>query len=421
MRRLQLRGLAVKTFCTLQNRNYRLFWSGQVFSLSGNWMQVTAESWLVYRVTGSAAVLGIVGFISLLPVIPISFFGSALIDRFPRRNLVLCTQAALAGTALAWAVLAWRGNVQLWELIALSFVEGAIGSIDLPARQAFLSDMVGRDALPNCIALNTLLFNLGRIVGPLLAGWVIARTGEGTCFVLNGVSFVPLMLGLVLMRNLRRDETTGGKNGSGSVGHGLLYLRRNPTLIWLIALMAVSSLFLLSYLLLLPVVAKDVLAAGPEGLGMLMTSVGVGATLGSLWLANVGEDRQRRWLIVVLYLLPASIFLFSTARSLAVAMAIGVVVGANTTWMQTTFNTLVQLQVRDDMRGRTMSTYLAVQIGMQRVGAMGAGVLAEFVGVPMALQAGAVASLVCTSIALRLRPSLFRGQPPTRNDTVVAK
>src|SRR5262249_13173095 len=255
-------------------------------------MQSTGESWLIYRVTGSPAALGIVGFVALLPVVPISFFGSGLIDRLPRRRLVLITQAALACTALAWAVVAWAGAAQLWPLIALSFVEGAIASIDLPARQAFLPEMVGREALPNCIALNTFLFNLARIVGPFLAGLVIARAGEGTCFFLNSVSFVPLMLGLALMRNLRRDEGSEDQPRSGNVFQGVRYLRRSPTLLWLLALMAVSSLFLLSYILMLPVVAKDVLAAGPQGLGLLMTSVGVGATLGSLWLANLDGTRQ---------------------------------------------------------------------------------------------------------------------------------
>jgi hypothetical protein len=229
------------------------------------------------------------------------------------------------------------------------------------------------------------------------------------------------MLGLALMRNLRRDETGGGQPRSGNVFQGVQYLRKSPTLLWLLALMAVSSLFLLSYLLMLPVVAKDVLAAGPQGLGMLMTSVGIGATLGSLWLANLDGARQRRWLVVALYLLPASIFAFTTARSLAVAMAIAVVVGANTTWMQTTFNTLVQLHVRDDMRGRTMSVYLALQAGMQRVGAMGAGALAEFVGVPTALQVGAGASLLCTTVALRLRPPILQGQPPMETISASAK
>jgi predicted MFS family arabinose efflux permease len=273
--------------------------------------------------------------------------------------------------------------------------------------------MVGLADLPNTIAINQFLTNVGRIVGPAAAGLLIAGVGEGFCFLLNGVSFLPVIASLFMMRNLylmkERDKTAR----TGSVVHGLAYLSRSPALIWLLALMALSHLFLLPYLTLLPAIVKEVVKAGPEGLGILGTSLGVGAMLGSLWLTNVEALKQQRLLVLSLYLLPAGILVFATSSNLFVAVAIALIVGSSTTWMQTIFNTLVQLLVRDDMRGRTMSIYLLLQAGTLRGGAMGAGFLGDLIGgVPLALQGFAVASLICTTIALRLRPIALMGGMP---------
>jgi MFS family permease len=402
-----------RTFQALRHRNYRMFLIGQAFNLTGNWMQLVAEGWLIYRVTGSSFTLGAISFVALLPAVPISFVGSALIDRISKRKLIIATQIALALNSVAWAFLAWSGHAQVWSLLVLTFVEGAIASIDLPARQAFLPEMVGLDDLPNTIALNQSLTNIGRIVGPLAAGLLIARFGEGICFLLNGLSPIPLIASLFVMRNLYQIKDRAKSAKTGNVVHALIYLSRSPALIWLLVLMALSHLFLLPYLTLLPAIAKDVLKAGPEGLGLLGTSVGIGATLGSLWLANIDAPKQQRLLVLSLYLLPVSVIVLSTSSNLIVAVAIALIVGSSTTWMQTIFNTLVQLLVRDDMRGRTMSMYLLLQAGTLRGGAMGAGFFGELVGsVPLALQGFAVASLICTSIALRLRPvTLTDGMP----------
>jgi MFS family permease len=397
-----------RTFAALRHRNYRMFLIGQSVSLAGNWMQLVAESWLIYRITGSSFALGAISFVALLPAVPISFAGSALIDRVSKRKVVIVSQAALAVNALLWAALAWSGQGQLWELLFLTFLEGAIASIDLPARQAFLPEMVGIDDLPNTIAINQFLTNVGRIVGPGIAGLIIAAVGEGACFVINGLSFVPVIASLMLMRNLLVMRERADKARTGSVVHGVEYLARSPVLIWLLVMMAVSHLFLLPYFTLMPAIADSVLKSGPEALGLLGTAVGIGAMLGSLYLTNVEALKQQRLLVLSLYLLPASIIALTTSSTLVVAMAIALIVGSTTTWMQTIFNTLVQLYVRDDMRGRTMSIYLLLQAGTLRGGAMGAGLLGEFVGIPVALKAAAVASAICTTIALRMRPTPLR-------------
>jgi MFS family permease len=385
---------------------------GQAANLSGNWMQTVGQGWLVYRLTGSPVALGAFSFASLLPVVPISIFGSALIDRFPKRRLVLVTQFALLINALAWALLASSNHIQMWQILALSFFEGAVGSIDLPARQALLPELVGREDLSNSIALNQMLFQASRIVGPALAGVVIAGYSESMCFLLNAASFVPFILGLVSMRSLYRDAGSDVKVRKGSGIQGLRYLLANSNLAWLLVLMAVSSFLLLPYVTLLPVFAKDVLKAGPQGLGLLTTSVGIGATIGSLWLAGMDGSKRRLWLVVSLYLLPLSVVLFTTAHSLAFAMVIALFIGLNTTWMQTIFNTLVQLYVRDDMRGRTMSTYIALSVGTQRVGGLGAGFVGEFVGIPTALRLATLVSLAVTTGVLLRRPT-FMQPPPT--------
>lgn len=400
------------SFQTLRHRNYRLFFLGQVFSLTGNSMELVAETWLVYRLTGSPLALGLVGFIALVPVVPISLFGAALIDRVSKRKLLLATQSALVATYLVLAGLTWSGQVQVWHIVLIQFVAGGLASIDLPARQAFLPEMVAKSDLPNSIALNTLLYNCGRVVGPALAGLIIASVGEAGCFFLNSVSFLPLLLGLTLMRDLRTIEPRGSMSLAGKVVQGFGYMLRNATLVWLLALMSVSTLLLLSYSTMMPVFAKDVLLAGPQGLGLLMTGVGSGAVLGSLWLTRLEAKDQQRWLMVSLYLLPISVIAFLGARGLALAFAIVLVVGAATTWMQTIFNTLVQLHVRDDMRGRTMSMYLSLLAGMQRIGGLQAGLLAEFVGVPVALAAGAAASILCTTVAFWRKPKGLLSRSP---------
>jgi MFS family permease len=411
-----------RTFQALRHRNYRMYMLGQTFNLTGNWMQLVAEGWLIYRVTGSSFALGAISFVALLPAVPVSFVGSALIDRVSRRKLVIVTQTALGLNSFAWAFLAWSGHAQIRSLLLLTFLEGAIASIDLPARQAFLPEMVGIEDLPNSIALNQSLTNIGRIVGPGVAGLLIASFGEGVCFLLNGLSPILLIASLFTMRNLFQITGREKSGKTGNVVHGLLYLSRSPALIWLIALMSLSHLFLLPYLTLMPAIAKDVLKAGPEVLGILGTSVGIGAMLGSLWLTNVEALKQRRLLVLSLYLLPAGMVVFASSSNLIVAIAVALIVGLSTTWMQTIFNMLVQLRVRDDMRGRTMSIYLLFQAGTLRGGAMGAGFLGDLIGsVPLALQGIAVVSLICTTIALRLRPVALTDEMPRQIVTAATK
>jgi MFS family permease len=404
------------TFQSLRHPNYRLFWGGQIFSLTGNWIQGIAEGYLIYQVTGSAFALGVIGFVSLLPVVPISIAGSALIDRFSKRRLLFLTQAALALNALAWAFVAGRSDVQLWQLVALSFFEGAVASLDLPTRQAFLPELVGHADLPNCIALNTFLYNCARMVGPLLAGALIARFSASVCFAVNAATFLPFMVGLAAMHQLYRpapESYVPSRPGSPRVGvlRGLDYIRRTPVLLWLIVLMSVSHLLLLPYLTLLPVIATKVLFAGPIGLGLLGTSVGVGALLGSLWLANLKPRSLPAWLVRALYTLAIGVGVLVAQHLVVFAVAVAVVIGISTTLMQTIFNTLVQLHVRDDMRGRTMSVHLMLQVGMGRVGALGAGLLTDVVSIRLALASAAALSLLVTSGALRFRPAELRDDP----------
>jgi MFS family permease len=404
------------TFHSLRHPNYRLFWGGQLFSLTGNWIQGLAEGYLIYQVTGSAFALGVIGFVSLLPVVPISIAGSALIDRFSKRRLLFLTQIALALNALGWAFVAGRSDVQLWQLVALSFFEGAVASLDLPTRQAFLPELVGHADLPNCIALNTFLFNGARMVGPILAGVLIARFGASLCFAINAATFLPFLVGLAAMRQLYRPAPGAyvpSRPGSPSVGvlRGLDYVRRTPVLLWLIALMSVSHLLLLPYLTLLPAIATKVLFSGPIGLGLLGTSVGLGALLGSLWLANLQPASLPAWLIRALYALALGIVVLVAQHLVALAMVVAIVIGVSTTLMQTIFNTLVQLHVRDDMRGRTLSVHLMLQVGMGRVGALGAGLLTDIVSIRLALASAAALSLLVTTGALRFQPAELRGDP----------
>lgn len=373
------------TFRALRHPNFRIFWLGQVFSLTGNWMQVVGQNWLVYRLTGSTLMLGAVGFVALIPVLPISLLGGVIIDRTSKRWLLFLTQSALIMCALALALLTWSGRVQVWHVIVVSFLMGAIGSVDLPARQTFVVDLVGRDDLMNAIALTTSIFNVARVVGPALAGLLVAWQGEASCFFLNALSFMPFIVGLPFMRLPVPAAPTDEPSLTGGLVQGFKYLLGQPVILALMSMMVVSSFTVLPYLTLMPAFAQDVLDVGPQGLGFLMAAVGIGAIAGALFVANLDAGRSRSFLTVGALLLPLSVIAFCLSRRFLLALIVLVIVGTGTTWVQSMLNTLVQLNLQDDMRGRIMSLYLLLYVGMQRAGGLQIGYVAELVGVSLSL------------------------------------
>ena len=273
-------------FRALRHRNFQIFFGGQLVSLSGTWVQTLAQSWLVYRLTHSAVLLGAVGFATQIPVLFLGPVAGIFADRHQRRSIVIGTQIAMMIQALIMAALTLTGRITVWEIFALALLLGVCNAFDIPARQSFLVEMVGNEDLMNAIALNSLIFNAARIVGPAVAGILVTMLGEGVCFLINGISFSAVIVGLLMMRMPARET---GRHSGGRLSQllqGVRYVHGTPAIRLLLGLLGWVSLLSMSYMMLMPIFADRVLGAGAHGLGMLMTSAGLGALIGALWLAR---------------------------------------------------------------------------------------------------------------------------------------
>jgi MFS family permease len=382
-----------RTFRALRHRNFRLYWSGQVVSLIGSWMQIVAQGWLVYQLTDSPLMLGLVNFVGLVPVVPISLLSGVISDWLPRRNLILVTELVLMLQALAMALLTLLGVIQAWQVVVLSFVQGAAAALEQPARLAFVVDTVGKEDLTNAVALNSSAYNVARIIGPAIAGVLVAWVGEAGCFYINGLSYGAVILALLAIRLPRQARPKERLQVAGSLMSGLKYTWNTKTIRSLMIIVAISSFFTLPYIALMPAFAKDVLGAGPQGLGFLMTAVGLGAIGGALLVANIQAGRRGKWLMVGNVMGPAFLVLFCLSHSFLLSLGVVVLVGASNAVRQTLANSLIQLTAADEYHGRVMSVFNLLFNGMSRAGAMGVGAVAEFTGTPLALGASAVLSL----------------------------
>ena len=406
------------TFRALRHRNYRLWFFGQGVSLIGTWMQTMAQQVLVYRLTGSAAALGVISAIGLIPLVPLALWGGSIADRAPKRTIILIAQAVMMIQAFVLAGLAWTGAVQVWQVYALAFVLAAAQAVDLPARQAFTVELVeGKEDLTNAIGLNSAMFNGARALGPALAGTLVATVGEGPAFLLNALSFGAVIISLLLMRGL--PAPAGLRRSASVTGHmaeGLRFIVHQRMILVLISLVAVSAFLSMPYSTLMPVFAGKVLqtSAQPvvaflcEGahpvmrcrapqalpLGLLLTTVGVGALVGALAVASLPERARRgRWLTAGNLAFPALLLAFSSSRSFVVSLALLFGVGISFVMQNALANTLLQIITPDAVRGRVMSIYTLTFQASMRLGGLQAGLVADSIGASLAVSLGAVVSL----------------------------
>jgi MFS family permease len=375
--------LAMRAF---HYRNYRLYFMGQGISLIGNWMQRLAMSWLVYSITGSAFYLGAIDFLSQLPILVLSPFGGVLADRLDRRKVLIVLQILAMVQAGTIAVLTLLQAVQIWHLVALGIFLGFINAFDAPTRQSFTVKIVDKkEDLGNAIALNSAMFNGARLIGPSIAGVLIAAVGEGICFLLNSVSYLAVIASLLLIK-IAPDDTGGNKKNAAVFGHlkeGLKYSwNLFPVRIFL-TMCAFISLTTVSYVILMPVFAKNVLMGGPRTLGFLMGSTGVGALCGALFLASRKNVRG------LLKIIPKAMILFGTgligmscARQVWLAMIFLMFSGFGMMVMFASSNTLLQTIIDDDKRGRVMSLYSMSFMGMMPFGSLISGSVASRIGAP---------------------------------------
>jgi MFS family permease len=390
----------------LQHRNFQLFFSGQLISLIGTWMQSVAQAWLVYRLTKSALLLGSVGFASQIPVFLLAPFGGIAADRTNRQKLVIVTQTAamiLAGI-LAWLTL--TGRVQVWHIFILAALLGVVNAFDIPGRQSFLVDMVGKPDLMNAIALNSSMFNGARVIGPAIAGILVAKIGEGWCFAANSLSYVAVIVGLLLM-NVHSPRRDTGHSPIEDMIEGFRWVNQTRIIRALLLLIGLVSLVAMPYTVLMPVFADKILHGGARGLGILMGATGVGALFGALTLAaKTGVKGLGRWVAITCASLGVSLILFSFSRSLWLSVALLLPVGYSMMLQMACSNTLIQTMVPDNLRGRVMSVYSMMFMGMAPFGAFFGGALAHRVGAPITVGIGGVACVIAASFFWRALPDL---------------
>jgi MFS family permease len=405
-----------RTLRALRHRNYRIFFAGQLISLIGTWMQSVAQSWLVYRLatehpSGSqtpAALLGLVGFFGQIPVFLLAAVGGIAADRFSRRRVIVATQFASMLLAFILAGLQFAGSAQIWHVLLLAALLGIVNAFDIPARQAFVVDLVGKGDIVNAVALNSTMFNGARVIGPAVAGLLVAAIGEQWCFLLNGLSYIAVIISLLKMDVHRHLSVTLPGSPAGSVLEGFTYAWQTRPVRALLFLLGLMSLLGVPYIVLLPILTSErFLNGGASGYGILMCAAGVGATLGAVSLAmREGIRGLGRWVMAAACGFGVGLIVFSFSRSFWLSAALLVPVGYCMMVTMAAANTLVQSLVPDHLRGRVMAVYSMMFMGMAPFGALLAGVLAERLDVPGTIALGGVACIAGSLVFGWRLPSL---------------
>jgi MFS family permease len=383
----------------LGHRNYRLFFSGQSVSLVGTWLTRVATSWLVYRLSGSALLLGVVGFCGQLPAFLLAPFAGVLVDRWNRHRVLVVTQVLAMLQSFALAVLALTGAITVWHVTVLSVVQGLINAFDMPARQAFVVELVeDRAALPNAIALNSSMFNAARLLGPSVAGGLIAWVGEGGCFLIDGFSYLAVIASLLAMRLTRRVREEPRKHMREELREGFAYAFHFPPIRTVLLLLAVVSLMGMPYTVLMPVMASEVLKGGPNTLGFLMAASGLGALGGAGFLASRRTVRGfGRVIVRTAVLFGAGLVAFALSRHVVLSLLALAVTGYGMMVTMAASNTVLQTIVEERMRGRLMSFYAMAFLGTAPFGSLLAGALAARIGAPATIAVGGGVCLVAAA------------------------
>jgi MFS family permease len=396
------------TFVAMRHRNFQLYFGGQLISNIGTWMQIIAQGWVVYQIGHSELTLGLVAFASAIPILIISPWAGVIVDRMSRRKLLMMTQSGAMLLAFVLAALAFANVVQEWHVIVLAALLGVVNAFDAPARQAFVPEMVGKKDLPNAIALTSIMFNIARVIGPAIAGLMLAAVGAAWCFTFNGISFFAVLIGLWLMKlpPLRRIQHTTSP-WQQLVG-GIQYAANNREISALILLSLVFSIFGISYATVLPAFVQNNLRQGAMAFGWVNTATGFGAVTGAFLLANhkLSNGRRGLWLVLTNIVFPLLLiaFSFTTSYPLSLFLAYGLGVGFMVQF--TTINTLLQTRVADEFRGRVMGLYTITFFGFSPFGNLLIGFLGEKWGLGIAMTTFAVCSLVLSRLVLMKTPEV---------------
>jgi len=396
-----------KTFRAMQHRNFRLYFAGQLISVAGTWMQTVAQALLVYELSHSELMLGVVGFAAAIPSLLISPWGGVIVDRVSKRKLLVITQSAAMVLAFILAVLAFTGTVQVWHIVALAALLGVVNSFDGPGRQAFVVEMVGREDLPNAIAVNSMMFNGARVIGPALGGVLYVAFGAAGCFFLNGLSFLAVIACLLLMRLAPRERVVKGESPWHDLLHGMRFVFAHREIFALLMLALIFSVFGISYFAILPAFADQILHIDEAGYGALNSMLGVGALSTAFFIARYGDRGQRgRWLIAANLAFPIGLLLFANNTSPTIAMALALLLGIGFMFEFTLINTLLQTSVPDAVRGRVMGLYTLTFFGFAPFGNLALGQWSEIKGMSYTISISALLTLVLAIIVIALVPKL---------------
>ncbi|MEO8591895.1 MAG: MFS transporter [Candidatus Solibacter sp.] len=385
------------TFRALRHRNFRLFISGQIISLVGTWMQNVALSWLVYRLTHSELLLGTCWFCSQIAVFALGPLGGIVVDRFPRRTVVIVTQILSMLQAFLLTALVWSGRVQVWHLLALAGVLGVINAFDMPGRQALVIQMTSQDDLINAISLNSAVFNTARVVGPAIAGVLLSFVSEATCFLINGISFIAVILCLLAMR-LPPVEPHQHAPPLQHLADGFRYAAGHRAVRRVLALMGAATLAGMPAFVLMPFFADDIFHRGSSGLGILMGAMGIGAVIGTLTLARrTVLSGLGRVMAINGFLTGVCYLAFAWSPYFYFTLAIMPVIGYSVMRQMASANTTIQTQIPDHYRGRIMAFYSMTVVGLGPFGSLAAGALAARFGARPAMAAGGVLALAAAA------------------------
>lgn len=384
-----------RTFSSLKYRNFRLFWIGQAISVIGTWMQTIGQAWLVLKLKNSPFLLGVIGATQYVPIFALSMFAGSLVDRFPKRQLIIFTQTIMMITAFIFWILTVTKVITYWHVLIIAFLLGLATSLDVPARQAFMIHLVGRDSLMNAIALNSTTFNLARLIGPAIAGVLIAKAGIASTFLLNGISFIPVIVGLFLI-NIDGEPKKGGlKNVFQDMKEGLIYIKNNKIVFNVVVLMLMVSLFAINFNVVVPIYSKYVFGNNPEIFGFLMSSIGVGSIVGAILVAfRSSYEPNLIFLSFGAIILTLFQIIIAFISGLHIAVIVFFIIGFGSIVFTALTNTTIQLNTPDELRGRAMSVYSLVFMGITPIGNLFIGSVANMLGVRAAIFTGGLLGFI---------------------------
>ncbi|MDR2910123.1 MAG: MFS transporter [Bacteroidales bacterium] len=360
-----------KTFSALYHRDYRNFWMGQAISTIGGMIQVTALSWYVYQISGSPFLLGLMGVFEFGPVLLLTLFAGVLIERFPKKKILFVTQIVFMLQSLTLAVLVWQGVTNYWVFAFLALIAGVTMSVEQPTRQSYFVELVGKADLPNAISLNSTTFNLARIIGPMVAGIIMKYLGTAQCFLINGLSFIPVLYGIILISVIGKPrQKNAEKSMLSEIGEGVLYAARNEKILPTFLIVMVIGIFAMNYNVILPVLAKDVLLGDEHTYSALMSLFGLGSLFGALFMGGVGKDIRSKHFLVITALFIGALQMLTLLfiHSFFIIAGILVILGFLTLCFLNRANTRIQLNINDTYRSRVMSIYVLVVTGSTPLG-----------------------------------------------------